>query len=319
MAGAARARRTLEAGLVVLNRALHGLRLVLADPDRHEPWAAQQLLVARVGYGAGEQVADGLWTEAGSSSCARAPAARASRCSSPRRAWRRCSAAASARSSCEELALRAAADLDRGREREAALGLLVALDAALAELAAEPPQTARSAVGSRSSASQRDAVARRRPGGARPARSAARRCETVEFALGRIEAALRRARGRERLSGRRQQRGEHRLELGRRRPRAARTAARASYGVGPWVTIASWPPRASVSSGSCGDRIDLERGPDAQQQVGSGGQCLGARERRLGKQLAEQHDVGLERRAAVAARDARGVSRPAGARTSSSG
>ena len=53
----------LEAGLALLNRALHGLRLVLADPDRHEI-AREQLLVARVGYGAGEQVADGLWTQA---------------------------------------------------------------------------------------------------------------------------------------------------------------------------------------------------------------------------------------------------------------
>jgi len=34
---------------------------VLADPDRHEV-ARDQLLVARVGYCAGEQVPDGLWT-----------------------------------------------------------------------------------------------------------------------------------------------------------------------------------------------------------------------------------------------------------------
>ena len=38
---------------------------------------------------------------------------------------------------CEELALRARLDLDQGRPREAALQLLVALDAAFAELAAD--------------------------------------------------------------------------------------------------------------------------------------------------------------------------------------
>ena len=38
---------------------------------------------------------------------------------------------------CEELTLRARADVDQGRPREAALQLLVALDAALAELAAD--------------------------------------------------------------------------------------------------------------------------------------------------------------------------------------
>ena len=39
---------------------------------------------------------------------------------------------------CEELTLRARSDLDESRPREAALQLLVALDAALAELAADP-------------------------------------------------------------------------------------------------------------------------------------------------------------------------------------
>jgi hypothetical protein len=39
---------------------------------------------------------------------------------------------------CEELTLRARLDLDHEREREAALQLLVALDAALAELPGDP-------------------------------------------------------------------------------------------------------------------------------------------------------------------------------------
>jgi hypothetical protein len=55
-----------------------------------------------------------------------------------------------------------------------------------------------------------------------------------------------------------------------------------------------------------GDRIDLERGADAQQDVGAGGQRERALERALGQELAEQDDVGLERVAAVAARHAVG-------------
>ena len=39
---------------------------------------------------------------------------------------------------CEELTLRARLDIDHGREREAALQLLVALDATIAELSADP-------------------------------------------------------------------------------------------------------------------------------------------------------------------------------------
>ncbi len=43
---------------------------------------------------------------------------------------------------CEELALRARLDLEHGRQREAALQLLVALDAAMAELSADPTAAA---------------------------------------------------------------------------------------------------------------------------------------------------------------------------------
>ena len=51
-----------------------------------------------------------------------------------------------------------------------------------------------------------------------------------------------------------------------------------------------------------GDRVDLERGADAEQHVGARGQRVGALQRVLGQPLAEQHDVGLQRLAAVAAR-----------------
>jgi hypothetical protein len=128
--------RVLEADLAVLNRALHAFRLVTADPYLH-PVGRQHALVARVGFGAGEQVADGLWTDA-----------RELR-ADPRRQPRtkvlqpqaRLAAVLTGREpalACEELALRARLDLDAGRGREASLQVLVALDAAVAELQADP-------------------------------------------------------------------------------------------------------------------------------------------------------------------------------------
>ncbi len=127
--------RELEADLIVLNRALHAFRLVTADPYLH-PLGRQHALVARVGFGAGEQVADGLWTDA-----------RELR-ADPRRLPRakvlqpqaRLAAVLSGRErplACEELALRARLDLEAGRGREASLQVLVALDAAVAELQAD--------------------------------------------------------------------------------------------------------------------------------------------------------------------------------------
>jgi hypothetical protein len=126
----------LERDLEVLNRALYAFRLVAADPYL-APIGRHQLLVARVGYGAGEEVADGLWTQAHELTV-------------PQRRQRRTKALApQARLAallggrdrplaCEELALRARLDVDQGRDREAALQVLVALDAAIAELANDP-------------------------------------------------------------------------------------------------------------------------------------------------------------------------------------
>ncbi|HEV2812719.1 MAG TPA: hypothetical protein VGW10_05640, partial [Solirubrobacteraceae bacterium] len=49
--------------LAVLNRVLHAHRIAAADPAVREV-ALEQALVVRVGYGAGEEVAEGRWTEA---------------------------------------------------------------------------------------------------------------------------------------------------------------------------------------------------------------------------------------------------------------
>lgn len=125
----------LEAALAVLNRVLHAFRLITADPHLHTV-GRRHATVARIGYGAGEQVADGLWTSA-----RELPAPegrrRRSRVLAPQA---RLAAVLGGRSRglvCEELALRARLDLDQDRPRESALMTLAALDAALAELPAD--------------------------------------------------------------------------------------------------------------------------------------------------------------------------------------
>jgi hypothetical protein len=129
----------LEAGVAVLNRALLAFRLLTADPYVN-PIHRRQALVARLGYGAGEEVADGRWRDA----LELAPPAERRRRERALRAQAGLAAALGGRRSmlvCEELALRARLDLDLGRDREAALQLGVALDTALAELPAGPGAT----------------------------------------------------------------------------------------------------------------------------------------------------------------------------------
>jgi hypothetical protein len=126
----------LAAALAVLNRALHAFRLVTADPYLN-PIGRDQALVARLGYGAGEQVADGLWTDA----VELVPVHGRERRAKVLTPQARLAAVLNGREralACEELILRARVDVDHGRDREAALQVLVALDAALAELPVDP-------------------------------------------------------------------------------------------------------------------------------------------------------------------------------------
>lgn len=178
----------LAEGLAVLNRALHAYRIATADP-RAGGVRRRDALVARLGYGAGEQVADGLWTDARELIDAgprhrrlRVPAAQA-----------RLAALLTGRQiapACEELTLRARLDLDEGRDREAALQLRIALDAALAELPRDPagPALQERLDELRALREAVVAAARRALDGETP--PAADR-EAVAFALGRLEAALR--------------------------------------------------------------------------------------------------------------------------------
>jgi len=126
----------LTTALQALNRMLSAFRRVAADPyavavGRH------QLIAARIGYGAGEQVADGRWERARELP----PPDRSRRRARVLAPQARLAAALGARQTtlvCEELALRARLDLDQDRPREASLQLLVTLDAAVAELGREP-------------------------------------------------------------------------------------------------------------------------------------------------------------------------------------
>ena len=90
---------------------------------------------------------------------------------------------------CEELALRARADLDAGRQREAALGLGVTLDAALAEL---EPWREQAALGDRLAElrARRDDVHAVAAGALQGGLSESQ-AEIVRAVLARVEAALR--------------------------------------------------------------------------------------------------------------------------------
>jgi hypothetical protein len=130
----------LAQGLDVLARLLHAHRIATADPWL-APLSRERLIAGRIGFGAGEQVADGRWTAA-----RELTEPRPARGTRRRRALggseaRLASLLAGAERplAAEELALRARLDLDHERPREAALQLLVALDAGIAELAADDP------------------------------------------------------------------------------------------------------------------------------------------------------------------------------------
>jgi hypothetical protein len=193
----------LDEALSTLNRALHAFRVVSADPYLY-PVSRRQAIVARIGYGAGEQVADGLWTAAreltgaggiggvrsvGAAGRAGRIGSRRSRLLAPQARLAAVLGAREPTLACEELVLRARLDLDHARPREAALQLLIALDSALAELAADAHVDALSdrLLELRG---QREAVA----GAAQSALTGALtepELEVVRFTVGRLEAALR--------------------------------------------------------------------------------------------------------------------------------
>jgi hypothetical protein len=125
----------VHAAVAVLNTVLHAERLVRADPFVREI-AAEQALAIRVGIGRGEEVAHGHWADARALPPAETAGRKRDRALRPQERFAALLAGRDVALACEELALRARLDLDRGRTREAALQLRVALEAALAELQA---------------------------------------------------------------------------------------------------------------------------------------------------------------------------------------
>ena len=126
------AEEVLGDALALLNRAVSGQRIASADPWLPDADPAHAL-VCRVGYGTGEQVAEGEWEAARELPL---PAKRAARSLvlSPQERLAALLGGRDAALVCEELCLRARGDLEHGRTREAALQLAIALDAGLAEL-----------------------------------------------------------------------------------------------------------------------------------------------------------------------------------------
>lgn len=123
--------------VALLNRALHAHAATAADPYPRE-LAAESATTVRIGYGNGEEVAAGRFA-VGREVDVRAPqASRRHRREAELRPQERVAAVLGGREqvdACETLLLRARADLDAGRAREAALQLEMGLEALLVELA----------------------------------------------------------------------------------------------------------------------------------------------------------------------------------------
>jgi len=125
------------AAIAVANRALHARALAAADPASVQLGRSSALRV-RLGYGTGDEVADGRWTEA----IEVPPDRRRLRRVDALRPSERVAAILGARErplTCETLILRSRADFDAGRDREAAVELRGAIEGMLAELGADAP------------------------------------------------------------------------------------------------------------------------------------------------------------------------------------
>ena len=122
----------VENAVAVANRAVHAQRAASHDPHLADVTPGRALAL-RLGYGTGEEVADGEWTEG-----VELPSDdRRRRRVDALRPQERVAAVLGGRDridACETLLLRARADLDAGRGREAALQLRAGLEALLTEL-----------------------------------------------------------------------------------------------------------------------------------------------------------------------------------------
>jgi hypothetical protein len=123
-------------GIELLNHALHARAVAAADPRAHE-LAPERAAAVRIGFGSGAELADGNFTAAEAIDVRAGAASRRRRRQEDLRPQERVAAVLGGRErldASETLLLRARADLDAGRLREAALQLRVGLEALLVEL-----------------------------------------------------------------------------------------------------------------------------------------------------------------------------------------
>lgn len=126
----------VEQGIDELNQALHAHAVASGDPYPQTVTPARAAVV-RIGYGSGEALADGAFTSAHQVDPGMGPVSRRRRRDEELRPQQRLAAVLGGREqldACETLLLRARADLDASRNREAALQLRVGLEALLREL-----------------------------------------------------------------------------------------------------------------------------------------------------------------------------------------
>jgi hypothetical protein len=137
-AGEAATDAVLATGLALVNDALHAHAVAAADPHTAS-LTAERAVAVRIGYGSGEEIAEGAYSEAREVDVHAAGASIRRRRQEDLRPQERVAAILRGRerlAACEPLLLRARADLDAGRRREAALQLKIGTDALLAELTA---------------------------------------------------------------------------------------------------------------------------------------------------------------------------------------
>lgn len=123
-------------GIGLLNRALHAQAVAAADPASRRALAPEGAERVLIGYGSGEETASGRFRDARQIDLSPGGSRRRQR-DEDLRPQERVAAILRGREqldACETLLLRARADLDANRTREAALQLRVGLEALLAEL-----------------------------------------------------------------------------------------------------------------------------------------------------------------------------------------
>ncbi|HEX4752299.1 MAG TPA: hypothetical protein VH268_05340 [Solirubrobacterales bacterium] len=123
-------------GIALVNDALHAQAVAAADPYP-AALTPERAVAVRIGYGSGEQTAEGAYSEAREVDVQAPAASRRRTRQEDLRPQERVAAVLRGRDrpdACETLLLRARADLDAGRRREAALQLRIGTEALLAEL-----------------------------------------------------------------------------------------------------------------------------------------------------------------------------------------